>query len=112
MISHDQVFGIFQDYINNEPLTKRLFILDPFRRCCGCRMALWYRGIKPMIPRRSRSNPKIMGRHRWVVERTISWLHQYRRLRVRYERRADMHEAFMILGCIHICYKCLNRSYC
>jgi len=76
------------------------------------RMALWYRGIKPMIPRRSRLNPKIMGRHRWVVERTISWLHQYRRLRVRYERRADMHEAFMILGCIHICYKCLKGSYC
>lgn len=33
-------------------------------------------------------------RRRWVVERTLSWLHQYRRLRVRYERRADIHEAF------------------
>jgi transposase len=26
-----------------------------------------------------------LGRERWVVERTIAWLHQYRRLRVRYE---------------------------
>lgn len=29
-----------------------------------------------------------LGSQRWVVERTLSWLHQYRRLRVRYERRA------------------------
>jgi len=42
---------------------------------------------------------------RRVVERTIAWLHQYRRLRVRYERRADIHEAFLqIAGCL-ICLK-------
>src|SRR6266511_2702871 len=34
-----------------------------------------------------------LGRQRWVVERTLSWLHQHRRLRLRYERRADIHEA-------------------
>jgi len=34
-----------------------------------------------------------LGTTRWVVERTIAWLHQYRRLRVRYERRDDIHEA-------------------
>ena len=34
-----------------------------------------------------------------VVERTIAWLHQYRRLRVRYERRADIHEALLQMGC-------------
>jgi transposase len=33
-----------------------------------------------------------LGRERWVVERTIAWLHQYRRLRIRYERRDDIHE--------------------
>jgi transposase len=27
-----------------------------------------------------------LGKQRWVVERTIAWLRQYRRLRVRYER--------------------------
>jgi transposase len=47
-----------------------------------------------------------------VVERTVSWLHQYRRLRVRYERRADIHQAFVTLGCIMICYKCLISSFC
>jgi hypothetical protein len=30
-----------------------------------------------------------------VVERTISWLHQCRRLRIRYERRADIHGALL-----------------
>jgi transposase len=35
-----------------------------------------------------------LGKKRWVVERTIAWLHQYRRLRIRYERRDDIHEAF------------------
>lgn len=49
---------------------------------------------------------------RWVVERTISWLHQSRRLRVRYERRADIHEAFMTIGCILICHNFLKNSFC
>ena len=55
-----------------------------------------------------------LGSKRWVVERTIAWLHQYRRLRVRYERRADIHEAFLqIAGCL-ICLKLLNQptSFC
>ena len=38
-----------------------------------------------------------------VVERTIAWLHQYRRLRVRYERREDIHEAFLTIGASLIC---------
>jgi transposase len=35
-------------------------------------------------------------RRRWVVERTFAWLNQFRRLRVRYEKRADIHEAFLL----------------
>jgi transposase len=34
-----------------------------------------------------------LGKTRWVVERTIAWLHQFRRLRVRYERLPSIHEA-------------------
>jgi len=34
-----------------------------------------------------------LGRLRWVVERTFAWLNQFRRLRVRYEKRADIHMA-------------------
>ncbi len=51
-----------------------------------------------------------LGRRRWVVERTISWLHQHRRLRVRYERRADIHDALVSIGCCLICFKQLQAA--
>jgi transposase len=50
-----------------------------------------------------------LGRHRWVVERTFAWLNRYRRLTVRYERRADIHQAFLSLGCSLICWQALTR---
>jgi transposase len=40
--------------------------------------------------------------YRWFVERTLVWFHQMRRLRVRYERRADIHQAFLTLAVILI----------
>ena len=40
-----------------------------------------------------------LGRKRWVVERTFAWLKRYRRLAVRYERRADIHLGPLLLGC-------------
>ena len=49
-----------------------------------------------------------LGTTRWVVERTIAWLHQYRRLRNRYERRDDIHEAFLAIGWSLICLKLLH----
>ena len=50
-----------------------------------------------------------LGRHRWVVERTISWLLAFRRLAIRYERRANIHEAFVVLGCALICLNQIRR---
>jgi transposase len=44
----------------------------------------------------------------WLA-RTFAWLNQFRRLRVRYEKRADIHEAFLALGCSLICWKFLRR---
>lgn len=52
-----------------------------------------------------------LGKTRWVVERTLSWLHQFRRLRIRYERRADIHQAFLTLGCAIICHRTLKNSF-
>jgi transposase len=49
-----------------------------------------------------------LGRHRWVVERTFAWLAQYRRLSVRWERRADIHRALLTLGCSMIRWKRLT----
>jgi transposase len=57
------------------------------------------RGIKCRIARRGIERSDRLGRHRWVVERTLAWLAKYRRLTIRYERRADIHQAFLSLIC-------------
>jgi transposase len=61
------------------------------------------RGIEPVLAKRRTPHGSGLGVHRWVVERSISWLHQFRRLRVRCERRPEIHQAFLTLGCIVIC---------
>jgi transposase len=80
----------------------------------GHRRELRARGISAVVPRPRQTHGSGLGKQRWVVERTIAWLHQYRRLRVRFERRADIHEAFLqIAGCL-ICLKLLKgeESFC
>ncbi len=74
-----------------------------------CRRALRKRGIVPRIARRGIESSERLGRHRWVVERTLSWLNRFRRLKVRYERRADLHQAFLELGCALICWRYVQR---
>jgi transposase len=66
-------------------------------------------GIKAIIPHRGESSQGL-GRARWPVERTIAWLHQFRRLRIRWERRADIHQAFLHLGAAMICYRILRKD--
>lgn len=70
------------------------------------------RGIVPVLAKRNTEHGSGLGTTRWVVERTLSWLHQFRRLRVRYERRSDIHEAFMIIGCGLICWRFLEKTFC
>lgn len=67
------------------------------------RRALRRRGIASLLARRGAAHGSGLGQTRWVVERSLSWLHQFRRLRVRWERRADIHQAFLTLACILIC---------
>lgn len=74
-------------------------------------MLLWDRRIEPMIAERNTEHGSGLGTVRWVVERTLSWLHQFRRLRVRYERRAEIHEAFLKLGCVMICWNTLVHQF-
>ena len=66
------------------------------------RQGLSARHIVPFLAKRNTQHGSGLGRWRWVVERTFAWLNQFRRLRVRYEKRADIHEAFLALGCILI----------
>ena len=74
------------------------------------RWLLIARGIEPQLAKRRTPNGSGLGKTRWVVERTLSWLHQFRRLRIRYERRDDIHEAFVSIGCIIICSRRLLTS--
>jgi transposase len=78
-----------------------------------CRTYLRKRGIKSRIARRGLESSERLGRHRWVVERTLAWLNRFRRLAIRYERRADIHEALVQLGCILICWNFIHlKGFC
>ncbi|MFI0907081.1 IS5 family transposase [Streptomyces sioyaensis] len=82
----------------------RGYDFDKYRRL------LWKRGIKPLIARRGAAIGSGLGRTRWVVERTFAWLHQFKRLRIRYECRADLHQSLLELACSIICLRRLCRS--
>jgi len=49
--------------------------------------------------KRNMKNGRELGPWQWVVELTLTWLNQLRRLRVRFEERADIHEAFLGSAC-------------
>jgi transposase len=75
-----------------------------------CRRALRRRGIMPRIARRGIEPSQKLGRYRWVVERSLAWLVGHRRLGVRYERRADMLQAFLHLACTLVCLRVLQHA--
>jgi transposase len=68
------------------------------------RQELRSRGIEPVLAKRRTEHGSGLGVTRWVVERTLSWFHQFRRLRIRCERLPEIHEAFLSIGCILICW--------
>ena len=78
---------------------------DPHRK------QLKARRIDPEIARRRTEHGSGLGVIRYVVEQTISLLHQFRRLRTRFDKRDDIHEAFLSLGCSVICWRRLNHGY-
>jgi transposase len=71
------------------------------------------KGITPVIARRGTEHGSGLGVHRWVVEQSIALLHWFRRLRIRWEIRDDIHEAFLSLACSIICWRRLtNLALC
>jgi transposase len=83
-------------------LADRGYDHDKYRR------ELWARGIKPVIARRNTPHGSGLGRQRWVVERTFTWLHQFRRLRIRWERDPQQHLALLYLAATIICWQRLR----
>lgn len=86
------------------PRTKPLLVTADKAYHSAARVkALRQRGVWPLLPARERGKAAGLGRLRWPVERSMAWLKQFRRLRTRYERRLDIHEAFLELACCVVC---------
>ncbi|PBC85975.1 Transposase DDE domain-containing protein [Streptomyces sp. 2133.1] len=71
----------------------------------------WLRkkGIAHRIARKGIESSTRLGRHRWVVERTVSWLAGCRRLHRRYERKAEHFLAFVGIAATLIGYRRLTK---
>jgi transposase len=64
-------------------------------------------GIEPRIAKRGTEHGSGLGKTRWVVERTISWIRGFRRLRVRFDRRSEIDHAWHSLAAAIICWRIL-----
>ncbi|MFF2999444.1 IS5 family transposase [Streptomyces sp. NPDC057950] len=73
------------------------------------RRLLWTRGIRPVIAKCGEPHGTGLGIFRYVVERTIAWLHGFRHLRMRWGRRDDIHEAFLGLAVCLITHRHVQR---
>ena len=62
-----------------------------------------------MIIRRGTSQGSGLGVYRWVAGQSLALLHWFRRLRIRWEIRDDIHEAFLSLACAIICWRRLRH---
>ena len=69
------------------------------------RQPLRERRVTPLIAKRNTPHGSGLGKYRYVVEAAFDWLFNQRRLRVRYEKRDDIHQAFLIIGCLLICWR-------
>ncbi len=74
-----------------------------------CRTHLRQRGITGRIVRRGVESSQRLGKHRWVVERTHSWFAGFGKLRIRFERRLDIHETLLKLAVAIICARFVDR---
>ena len=73
------------------------------------RKAVRDKGIRPHIARRGEPHGSGLGVVRWVVERTVAWYHGMKRLRIRWERRDDIHEAFLGLATCIITFRHIRQ---
>jgi len=113
---HDSV--VFEDLVDALPTIKgkpgrprrwpQKLHADKAYDCVRCHDHLKDRGIKDRIARKGVQRRDRLGRHRWVVERTHSWLAVFGKLRTRFERRIDIHLALLSLACCVICVRSLE----
>jgi transposase len=66
--------------------------------------------VTPHIARRGTAHGSGLGVYRWVVEGALALLHWFRHLRIRWETRDDIHQAFVTIGCALICWRRLRST--
>lgn len=62
-----------------------------------------------MLAKRRTAHGSGLGRTRWIVESSIAWLHQFRRLKMRYDRLHFVHEACLSIACSMIGWKFMQN---
>ena len=74
------------------------------------RWLLRWMGIEPRIGKRRTPHGSGLGKVRWVVERTISWVKGFRRMRVRYDRLGVIRDAWATLAACGVCFRILMND--
>ncbi|GEP07441.1 hypothetical protein MOX02_54790 [Methylobacterium oxalidis] len=77
-----------------------------------CLRAFTHRRIQHRIACRGIESSHRLRRHRWVLERTLAWFAQFRRLTIRYERRREIHLALTTLAAALILWRFIERWSC
>jgi transposase len=77
----------------------------------AARLLLRWLGVEPHIARRGEPHGSGLGKVRWVVERTISWVKGLRRMRVRYDRLGVIRDAFATLAAAVVCFRILAQDH-
>ncbi len=72
------------------------------------REKLRQRGVDPELAKRRTPHGSGLGVYRWVVERTIDWLHGFRRLRIRYDLQGKVHDGLCALAEVIITFRFLK----
>ena len=75
------------------------------------RWLLAWLGIEAKINKRRTAHGSGLGKVRWVVERTISWLKGLRRMRIRYDRLKVVQEAWNTLAASVICFRIWHHDF-
>jgi transposase len=81
--------GADRPWLQSEPLRERL----------------WSQDIIPFLARRGEEHGSALGIYRYVVEQGFAFLKGFRRLRLRYERTAFMHQAALQLAICRIAFR-------
>lgn len=84
----------------------RAYDSEPLRR------KLREKRIEPHLAERGTGHGSGLGIYRWVSERTLGWLHNFRRLRIRFDRSDEIHHAFLKFAEAIICFRTLQQALC